>query len=185
MQDVHPSQQLMVTNHFFTRGFLQTVIREYEPLLKPHVAVKKVPYVDEEGNPVKPLKPNGIKMEKFVFDVFQFAENFMAFEVLREDEFSPLKNASSADKDSPTTARQALLSQHYRWALQAGAHFLDSKGARLPELPSLPGSEELPAICEISPLVSYSGEGLEVYLRGQEFQSPLILDENCVRALRS
>lgn len=27
-------------------------------------------------------------------------------------------------------------------------------------------------------------QGLEVYLRGQEFQSPLILDENWVQALR-
>lgn len=278
-------------------------------MLKPHVAVKKVPYVDEEGNPVKPLKPNGIKMEKFVFDVFQFAKlvveviifffplsvlvvgsereveaggwagegwecpfavgsrsqrekargsrprgwehrecgrqwkslglwtlgdtvpppepstcpspgvrrlfpaqaptvscshsgvprsgvladgngkegsgerlivsvvlprlllpdpaplshrnpglaftcpasgppgqdtgspalfsarNFVAFEVLREEEFSPLKNADSADRDNPSTTRRALLAQHYRWALQAGAHFLDAHGAQLTELP--------------------------------------------------
>ncbi|KAF6128039.1 UDP-N-acetylglucosamine pyrophosphorylase 1 like 1 [Phyllostomus discolor] len=170
-------------NHFFTRRFLREVTGKFEPLLKPHVAVKKVPYVDDEGNLVKPLTPNGIKMEKFVFDVFQFAENFVAFEVLRDEEFSPLKNADSADRDTPTTARRALLAQHYRWALQAGARFLDAHGARRPELPGLPSSEEPPAVCEISPLVSYSGEGLEAYLQGREFQSPVILDESGVRAL--
>nr|XP_039317310.1 UDP-N-acetylhexosamine pyrophosphorylase-like protein 1 isoform X1 [Saimiri boliviensis boliviensis] len=173
-----------ICNHFFTRGFLQAVTRKFEPLLKPHVAVKKVPYVDEEGNLVKPLKPNGIKMEKFVFDVFPFAENFVAFEVLREEEFSPLKNADLADRDSPCTARRALLAQHYRWALRAGAHFLDAHGAWLPELPCSPPNGDPPAICEISPLVSYSGEGLEAYLQGREFQSPLILDEDQARGLQ-
>ncbi|XP_040322651.1 UDP-N-acetylhexosamine pyrophosphorylase-like protein 1, partial [Herpailurus yagouaroundi] len=173
-----------ICNHFFTRGFLRAVVSEFEPLLKPHVAVKKVPYVDEEGNLVKPLKPNGIKLEKFVFDVFPFAKNFVAFEVSREEEFSPLKNAASAASDNPTTTRCALLLQHYRWALQAGAHFLDACGARLPELPSSPSSGEPPAICEISPLVSYSGEALEAYLQGREFPSPLILDENRARALQ-
>lgn len=58
----------------------------------------------------------------------------MAFEVLREEEFSPLKNADSADRDNPTTARRALLTQHYHWALQAGAHFVDVHGDRLPDL---------------------------------------------------
>ncbi|XP_014437552.1 UDP-N-acetylhexosamine pyrophosphorylase-like protein 1 [Tupaia chinensis] len=173
-----------ICNHFFTRGFLQTVTREFEPFLEPHVAVKKVPYVDEEGTLVKPLEPNGIKMEKFVFDVLRFAKNFVAFEVLREDEFSPLKNADTADRDTPTTARRALLTQHYRWALQAGAHFLDEEGAWLPEPPGLSPDEDPPAVCEVSPLVSYSGEGLEVYLQGRGFQSPLVLNEDLARVLQ-
>ncbi|NXX49780.1 UAP1L protein, partial [Tricholaema leucomelas] len=122
-----------ICNHFFTVDFLEMVARKYEPQLRHHVAIKKVPYIDQEGNLVKPLKPNGIKLEKFVFDVFQFSKNFVAFEVVREEEFSPLKNAQTADKDTPATARQALLAQHYRWALRAGARFLDEKGCRIPE----------------------------------------------------
>ncbi|KAK7799731.1 hypothetical protein U0070_010738 [Myodes glareolus] len=173
-----------ICNHFFTRDFLDMITREFEPLLKLHVAVKKVPYVDEEGNLVKPLRPNGIKMEKFVFDVFQFAKNFVAFEVSREEEFSPLKNADTASTDNPSTSRRALLTQHYRWALQAGARFLDGHGVQLPEQSGLLPNGDPPAICEISPLVSYSGEGLEKYLQGRKLQSPFVLDEDQARLLQ-
>ncbi|NP_001015926.1 UDP-N-acetylhexosamine pyrophosphorylase-like protein 1 [Xenopus tropicalis] len=168
-----------ICNHFFTVPFLRAVIGSLEPRLNYHVAIKKVPYVDNEGNLVKPTSPNGIKMEKFVFDVFQFAKNFVAFEVLREEEFSPLKNADTADKDTPTTARRALLWQHYRWARRAGTHFLDETGSPIRDSHSISGEGDPPAVCEISPLVSYFGEGLESYMKDKDVSSfPFVLESS-------
>ncbi|KAM3911267.1 UDP-N-acetylhexosamine pyrophosphorylase-like protein 1 [Leptodactylus fuscus] len=165
-----------ICNHFFTLDFLKNMAGSLEKRLGYHVAIKKVPYVDEEGNLVKPTRPNGIKMEKFVFDVFQFAKNFVAFEVVREEEFSPLKNADTADKDTPTTARRSLLWQHYRWALKAGAKFTNANGRAIAENAGTPEADEPPAICEISPLISYFGEGLDVHLNNMDISPPFILD---------
>jgi UDP-N-acetylglucosamine/UDP-N-acetylgalactosamine diphosphorylase len=177
-----------ICNHFFTTQFLRRVCRDHVDDLVHHVARKKIAHVNGEGQRVEPEKQNGVKMEKFVFDVFQFAEKFAVLEVLREEEFSPLKNALGADKDTPATARAALLDLHYRQVLAAGAVFVDEDGRRLPLIPhrdSTIDRQELGkrgshgnggVVCEVSPLLSYNGEGLEKVCKGRQFKSPLLLE---------
>jgi UDP-N-acetylglucosamine/UDP-N-acetylgalactosamine diphosphorylase len=132
-----------IANHFYTTAFLNQVER-FEEELTFHVAYKKITNVDlETGDLVKPNKPNGMKLEMFVFDVFPFTERFAVLEVARNEEFSPLKNAPGTGSDDPQTSRRDLIAQHRL--------FLEKAGATVNE-----GVE-----IEISPLVSYAGEGLE------------------------
>lgn len=139
-----------IANHFYTTAYLNQV-ESFEEELAFHIARKKIPHVDlETGEQVKPAKPNGMKLEMFVFDVFPFTERFAVLEVARNEEFSPLKNAPGTGSDDPETSRRDLIAQHRR--------FLERAGATVKE-----GVE-----IEISPLVSYAGEGLES-IKGKTF----------------
>ncbi|TFK77418.1 nucleotide-diphospho-sugar transferase [Pluteus cervinus] len=139
-----------IANHFYTTQFLKQV-EAFEDQLAFHIARKKIPHVDIlSGDVVKPIKPNGMKLEMFVFDVFPFTEHFAVLEVVRNEEFSPLKNAPGTGADDPETSRRDLLNQHRR--------FLESAGATVAD-----GVE-----IEISPLVSYAGEGLAA-VKGKKF----------------
>ena len=60
--------------------------------------------------------------------------NFAVWEVLREDEFSPLKNANTEPKDTPATCRHALLDMHRRFLLGAGGKFIHSDGSEIPAI---------------------------------------------------
>ncbi|GAB0094963.1 UDP-N-acetylhexosamine pyrophosphorylase [Sergentomyia squamirostris] len=148
-----------ICNHFFTTAFLQRVAAQHEKELKLHVAQKKIPFVDANGERQTPEKPNGIKIEKFVFDVFQFAEKFVVVEVERNEEFSALKNADSAKKDCPSTAKQDIFRLHRKFIENAGG--------------SVDGD-----ICEVSPLLSYAGEGLTQIVHGKSFRSPVHLQSS-------
>ncbi len=78
--------------------------------------------------------------------IFIFIRNFAIWEVLREQEFSPLKNGNDEKKETPTTCRNDLYAQHVRWLKEAGA-IIESQNGQVVH-------------CEISPLVSYNGEVL-------------------------
>ncbi|EDV99053.1 GH13251 [Drosophila grimshawi] len=145
-----------ICNHFFSAAFLNKIGRTYERQLKLHVAKKKIPFVDNAGKRLTPDKPNGIKIEKFVFDVFEFAEKFVVMEVPRDEEFSALKNADAAGKDCPSTARADLHRLHRKYIKDAGGMVHGE-------------------ICEISPLVSYAGENLARLVGGKSFTSPVHL----------
>ena len=84
-----------ICNHYFTLEFLEKVCSLELPY---HIAKKKIPTLDAAGNSFKPETPNGIKLEKFIFDVFMFSKNFALLEVERNDEFSPLKNSDKAPR---------------------------------------------------------------------------------------
>ena len=69
-----------------------------------HSAHKKAPYLDENGELVKPTKPNAYKFEAFIFDGFTFFDNISILRGRREEDFAPVKNAEG--EDSPETAIQ-------------------------------------------------------------------------------
>ncbi|CAD5218407.1 unnamed protein product [Bursaphelenchus okinawaensis] len=107
-----------IANHIFTLDFLKKVC---EVPLPYHIARKKVPYYDEEKKQqVTPTEPNGVKLERFIFDVFQASESFMVYQVERSDEFSPLKNADSVGVDCPSTCREDLKTLYRKWLQKAG-----------------------------------------------------------------
>ncbi len=97
---------------FFKRLFAAKVRLPY------HLALKKVPCIDDQGRPVRPERENGYKLEQFIFDALPYARNTIVVETSREEEFSPVKNATGLD--SPETATRALVELFGRWLEKAG-----------------------------------------------------------------
>jgi UDP-N-acetylglucosamine/UDP-N-acetylgalactosamine diphosphorylase len=92
--------------NYFTRSFFVRAAAEMIDKMPLHVAHKAIPYYDAASDSIiKPDKPNGIKMELFIFDTFPFTERFAALEIDRLEEFAPVKNAPGSASDSPDTAR--------------------------------------------------------------------------------
>ncbi len=93
----------VILNYLFKVKDLEQMMASDMPL---HIVEKKIPCLDGEGNPVKPEEPNGYKFENLVLDMIHQLDSCLPFEVEREREFAPIKNAAGVD--SVESARKLL-----------------------------------------------------------------------------
>ncbi len=104
--------------HLFTLEFLKRIT--VAKGLPYHIAHKAVTHFDPVSQSViKPDgKPNALKFERFIFDALPLAERWLAVETHRQEEFSPVKNATGSD--SPDTASADQIALFTRWLKEAG-----------------------------------------------------------------
>ena len=93
----------VIFNYLFSLDMLYRIKDEALPM---HIVTKKVEYVDENGNKIKPESPNAHKFEMRGVDMVELASSCLPFEVVREKEFAPIKNKTGVDS---VESAQALL----------------------------------------------------------------------------
>ena len=93
----------VILNYLFSEKKLEEIANENMPI---HVVEKKIPYVDVDGNAVKPEAPNGYKFETLVLDMVHLMDDCLCYEVVRENEFAPIKNLHGVD--SLDSARELM-----------------------------------------------------------------------------
>ena len=96
----------VILNYLFNVDLLFKIKDKKLPV---HVVTKKIEYIDQSGNIVKPTEPNGYKFEMLSVDMIELADSCLPYEVAREKEFAPIKNKTGVD--SVETA-QALLEKN-------------------------------------------------------------------------
>ena len=94
----------VILNYLFSLEKLEEIVNNK---LTVHVVEKKIPYINEKGEAISPTEPNGYKFELLVLDMIHMMKNNLAFEVVREREFAPIKNLHGVD--SVDSARELLV----------------------------------------------------------------------------
>lgn len=93
----------VILNYLFREEDLEQMMAGNMPL---HIVEKKIPYLNEAGESVKPETPNGYKFENLVLDMIHQLDSCLPFEVVRNKEFAPIKNKTGVD--SVESARALL-----------------------------------------------------------------------------
>ena len=103
--------------HIINRSFVER-LNAHGFSLPLHKALKKIPHIDERGEPLEPSEPNGVKLESFVFDAVPLASKSIILETLRPEEFAPTKNVTGVD--SVETTRKMMVARAASWLEAAG-----------------------------------------------------------------
>jgi UDP-N-acetylglucosamine/UDP-N-acetylgalactosamine diphosphorylase len=132
--------------HLIELDFIDRLVSGEAPLPF-HRAIKKVPFIDPDGNHIEPSQANAVKFERFIFDALPLARRWSLMETDRAVEFEPLKNATGPD--SPESVRRRMTELFATWLEAAGATIQrDINGS-------------IPFPIEISPLYALSGTDLK------------------------
>ena len=84
----------VILNYLFNVNKAVEILNNKMPI---HIVEKKIPYMNEEGILVTPEKPNGYKFETLVLDMVHMQDSCLSYEVIRNKEFAPVKNATGTD----------------------------------------------------------------------------------------
>lgn len=93
----------VILNYLFSISKLEEIQNRRLPV---HIVDKKIPYMDENGEFIKPQEPNGHKFETLILDMIHMHDTCIPYEVIRNREFAPVKNAEGVD--SVVSARKLL-----------------------------------------------------------------------------
>jgi UDP-N-acetylglucosamine/UDP-N-acetylgalactosamine diphosphorylase len=125
--------------HVFDCDLVRRVAERAALWLPYHRSKKKISTIDAGGRPLQPEEPNGYKLERFVFDALAATDRVCVVEALRQDEYSPVKNAEGSE--SPRTARRDLVARYRAWLEGAGIE-LPPPGVAIEVDESLVGGSE-------------------------------------------
>lgn len=149
--------------HLISRGFVEKLTHDGTLKLPWHRADKKVAFVDEAGNLVKPTEPNAVKLESFIFDAIPLAAKTMILEGCREDIFAPTKNPTGVD--SVESCRAMLIDRDARRLESAGVKVArDAEG-------------KVTAKIEISPRAIYDDADAALYVKAHQLDEVVAGDQ--------
>lgn len=96
----------VILNYLFK---VETLYKIKDNKLPVHIVTKKVEFIDDNGNLIKPQEPNAHKFEMLCVDMIEYCSSCLPFEVERKKEFAPVKNKTGVDS---VESAQLLLEQN-------------------------------------------------------------------------